>query len=171
MDSTGWTCCFTLAAERTLVGIDISEVIGNGDGIVAANGLTLGATYTAVFACFAGDGPLGFVRAEYDHTHTIIAFLANLDKVTRTGFSTCSAGCTFVVIYLWQAGFRIDLDSAKLTSSHAVAATEATKCAVGLADIHAVHDGAGARAAEDRGARTSFAGAVTTYDCHFRLCC
>ena len=171
VDSAGRTSCFTFAAERTLVGIDIGEVVGNGDSIVSANGLTLTATDTSVLASFAGYGSLGFARAEHDHTHTIVAFLANLNNITRTCLSASATSSTFVVIYLRQAGFRIDLDSAKLTSRYAVAATEATESAVGLADIHAVHDSAGAGTAEDRGARTSFAGAVTTYDCHFRLCC
>ena len=149
VDSAGRTSCFALAAERTLVGIDIREVVGNGDSIVSANGLTLTATDTAVLASFAGNSAFGLARAEHYHTHTIVAFLANLNNVARTCFSACTAGRTFVVIYLRQTGLGIDLDSAKLTSSYAVAATEATECAVGLADIHAVHDGAGAGAAED----------------------
>ena len=149
VDSAGRTSSFALAAERTLVGIDIREVVGNGDSVVAANGLTLTATDTSVFASFACNSALGFARAEHYHAHAIVAFLANLNNVTWTSLSARTTGRTLVVIYLRQTGLRIDLDSTELTSSYAVAATEATECAVGLADIHAVHDGAGAGAAED----------------------
>ena len=65
VDSAGRTSCFTFAAERTLVGIDIGEVVGNGDSIVSANGLTLTATDTSVFASFAGNSALGFARARF----------------------------------------------------------------------------------------------------------
>ena len=119
------TLVFTLAAKLTLLVVDVSKVVGNGDSLEGAYLLTLATTDTAHLTSLASQGTLVLVDAEHYHAATIAALVAQLDNHTRTSLHASTTSGTLVGIHLGKSCLRVHVDGIKLTNLHTVATAQA----------------------------------------------
>ena len=120
------TFVFALAAQLTLLVVDVGKVVGDGDGLERTYLLALAATDATNLAGLACHGTLVLVYAEHYHTATIAALVAELDDHARTCLHASTTGGTLVGIYLGEACLGVHVDGVKLTCLHAIATTQAS---------------------------------------------
>ena len=167
MNGSGGASGFALAAETTLLGIDVSEVAVDGDGLEVTLLLALTATDTCAEAGLAGDSTFVLVDTENDHSASLGSLLTQLDDVARASLDALAAGGTFLFVHYGQTRLGIHREGSELASCHAVTATETTERASRFADVEVVLDTARTYAVLLAGARACFARAVSAHYSHF----
>ena len=115
------TFVFTLAAELTLLVVDVSQVVGDGDGLERTHLLTLATTDTSYFTSLAGERTLVLVDTEHHHAATVASLIAELDDHAWTCLHTGTASGTLVGIHLGESCLGVHADSIKLTCFHTIA--------------------------------------------------
>ena len=164
MDGAGRAHGDALAAELALVGIDIGDVVRDGDGLVTAG---LGADAAADAgggAGLLGRGALVLVAAVDPYAHAARALGAELDQPLRAGLGAGAAGGALGLIDHRETRFRVHAQRAELAGVHAVAAAEAAESAGGVAAVEGGLHAAGGESAVGVDRRTVGAGAVAAYD-------
>ena len=114
------TFVFALAAEFTLLIVDVSQVVGDGDSLEGTHLLALAATDTAHLTGLACHGSLVLVDAEHHHATTVAALVAEFDDHARTCLHAGSTSGTLLGIHLGESRLGVHADGVKLTCLHAV---------------------------------------------------
>jgi hypothetical protein len=114
----------TLSAKLAFLGINVSEVVFEGDGLKWAYLNAFTATYAGHLAIFSGYGTFFFIYARNKNSAVFFALGSQLYDATGTCFNAGSAGCAFIV-YFRQTGFGIDVYGIELTGLHTVSQAEA----------------------------------------------
>ena len=113
-ESTCWALINTLGTHATLVEVDISHIVLNGDGIKLADFLALTAADTSNATSLLGYSSLVVVDALYIHATSLRTLLAKFYDVAWTSLGTCTTACTLLFIYLRKTCLRIDREGTKL---------------------------------------------------------
>ena len=118
-----WTYCHALTAQATLLVIDVSQIVLDGDSTEVTLLLALATSDTTYCTGLHSCRTLVLVYTTYEYSTILRALLTKFDNVARTCFYAGSARCTLVVIYLRYSCFRIYMDSIKLARCLAIAAS------------------------------------------------
>ena len=168
-ESTCWALVYTLGTHATLVEVDISHIVLNGDGIKLADFLALTASDTSNATSLLGYCALVVIDTLNIHTTTLRTLLAKLNDVAWTSLGTGTTASTLLLIHLGKTCLGIDRDGTELTGSHTVATAQTAKTATCLACSTRVHSCTGMQTIILGDARTMLARAITTHYCHLRI--
>ena len=108
------TYCDAFTTQTTLLEIDVSEVVLNGDSTEVTLLLTFSTSDTAYLTGLHGYRTLVLVDARHEDSSTLRTLLTELDDVTRTSLDTRTTRGTLLFVYLWDTCLRINLDGIKL---------------------------------------------------------
>ena len=120
------TFVFALAAELTLLIVDVGKVVGDGYSLEGAYLLTLATTDTTDFTSLASERALILIDAEHYHATTIASLVAEFNNHTRTCLHASTTSGTLVGIHLGKSGLGVHANGVKLARLHAIATTQAT---------------------------------------------
>ena len=108
----------------SLIEVNISHIVLNGDSIKLADLLTLTASDASNTTSLLGNSALIVVYALNVNSTALRTLLAELDDMTWTSVGASTTTRTLLFINLRNASFRIDRDCTKLAGSHAIATTQ-----------------------------------------------
>lgn len=117
-----WTCCHTLTTQTTLVLVYVSHSPFNGYCSKRTLTGTLATTYARGIAHLHGSSSLVVVAARHIDTTVSYALVAQLKKMSRTGFHTRATTNANRTVDGRNAIFAY-LDAVEATGRHAVATT------------------------------------------------
>ena len=172
MDSACGAFVNALAAQFTLIEIDISEVIFEGNGIERTSLGALTAADTSGGTVLASDSTFITAHTGYEDATVFRAFVTEFEKVFRAFFDAGATSGTFFFVDNGETGLWIHGESAEGTDTHAIAFAEASEGTACFTGIERGFDDTGFGTVIEIGTWTVCAGAVTAengnHRCAFR---
>ena len=163
----------TQTASLTFLGIDVGEIVLNGDGIKLADFLALAAADTCILAVLHGYAALVLVDTFHPNTAGITlndtTLLAKLDDEFGTSLHTCTAGNTLLGIDLGKTTLLIDVNGIELTGFDTVTQTDTSEDASRLTCKRCVSHSTALCAVVNSALGSNAVFAVTAHNCEFGI--
>ena len=132
LDSPFRTFRFAFTARLTLSRINVCQIIFQRNGFERTHFHTLSTTNTTSLASFVGNSSLILVHTHHHYAAVVLSFRTNFNDLTRTSFAASPTSCTFFFVHFRKTGFRIHVNSIKLTRFHTITTTQTTECTTRL---------------------------------------
>ncbi len=125
MDSSLGASLLTLTAHLALLGIDICQIVLEGDGLeLLARLHALATADTRCLASLVGNSALVLVVTEHHYPTTLGTLQTYLDDTSWTSLGTSTTGSTFLLVDNGKTCLGIHVDSTKLTLGNTVATAQ-----------------------------------------------